>query len=98
MFSVIQVNRIYLIFNLVHFLVDSSDYPRKKIIKPPQMYTKRKKHPDSVELYLPLESWGSDVTIAGLKRVFGENAVKLPHNEIKFPGQPTHPAQKYRTI
>ena len=24
MFSVIQVNRIYLIFNLVHFLVDSS--------------------------------------------------------------------------
>ncbi len=44
------------------------------------MYTKRKKHPDSVEL------------------VFGENAVKLPHNEIKFPGQPTHPAQKYRTI
>ena len=57
-------------------------HPRKKIIKPPQMYTKRKKHPDSVELYLPLESWGSDLTIAGLKRVFGENAVKLPHNEI----------------
>ena len=25
MFSVIQVNRIYLIFNPVHFLVDSSD-------------------------------------------------------------------------
>ena len=25
MFSVIQVNRIYLIFNLVHFLVDSSE-------------------------------------------------------------------------
>ena len=26
MFSVIQVNRIYLIFNPVHFLVDSSDF------------------------------------------------------------------------
>ncbi len=29
MFSVIQVNRIYLIFNPVHFLVDSSDFMRK---------------------------------------------------------------------
>ena len=29
MFSVIQVNRIYLIFNLVHFLVDSSEAQTK---------------------------------------------------------------------
>ena len=29
MFSVIQVNRIYLIFNPVHFLVDSSDLKHK---------------------------------------------------------------------
>ncbi len=32
MFSVIQVNRIYLIFNLVHFLVDSSELYNVMII------------------------------------------------------------------
>ena len=50
MFSMVQVNRIYLIFNLVHFLVDSSVIKkRKKIFFSKKKYMKNSK-PNSLVL------------------------------------------------
>ena len=51
MFSVIQVNRIYLIFNPVHFLVDSSEFRKQAIPK----HARQHPHHEFIQI-LPLNT------------------------------------------
>ena len=45
-------------------------------------YICEKSHPDTVELFLPLESLFSEDTISELKHIFGESIISIPHNEL----------------